>query len=125
MGEPFFTAPYRLRHLYTRLARTPCSCATRATDAPGTSVASMIRRLSSALRRRCFDRLTPPVSTTARFELSIIILLGHDLRAGFIGVEQHGAVDVLDATDQNGLVIHALACERRVRAGQLLERDLA
>jgi hypothetical protein len=55
---------YSCRHWNTWLAFTPCSRATRAIDAPGTSVASTIRRFSSAVRRKRFAELLPvPTST--------------------------------------------------------------
>jgi hypothetical protein len=45
---------YSYRHWKTWLALTPFSRATRAIDAPGTSVASTMRRFSSAVRRTRF-----------------------------------------------------------------------
>ncbi len=52
------------RHWKTWLALTPFSLATRAIDAPGTSVASTIRRFSSAVRCTRFVRPPPPAPTS-------------------------------------------------------------
>ena len=45
---------YSYRHWNTWFAFTPCSRATRAIDAPGTNVASTIRRFSSGVLRNRF-----------------------------------------------------------------------
>src|SRR6202042_720922 len=45
---------YSYRHWNTWFAFTPCSRATREIDAPGTNVASTMRRFSSGVRRNRF-----------------------------------------------------------------------
>jgi hypothetical protein len=54
VGDYFAAQPtlslYSYRHLNTWLALTPFSRATRAIDAPGTRVASTIRRFSAGVR---------------------------------------------------------------------------
>ena len=65
---------YCRRQVNTWFALTPCARATRATDAPGCSVSSTIRRFSSTERRRRRSTLL----TTALYEVSTYPPSGHN-----------------------------------------------
>src|SRR6185312_10411025 len=85
-SSPFW---YSLRHPKTRLAFTPCACATVATEAPGRRVSSTIWRFSSVLRSRRGPLRRPRASvataSTTSTGKSICAPSGHVLRVHLPG----------------------------------------
>src|SRR5580700_2132685 len=82
-NNPFW---YSLRHPKTRLAFTPCACATIATEALGLRVSSTISRFSRVLRSRRGPFRRPRASVaTASTDVSISPPSGHVLRVHLSG----------------------------------------
>src|ERR1700689_281372 len=85
----------RRRHVNTKLVEMPCRRAISVTTAPGASVSSMIRILSSRDQRR--RRSTPP-RTSTRIYPTLRLALKLDLRR--IPVTQQGGLPRRNTTDQ-------------------------
>src|ERR1039458_3529675 len=67
---PSLPSRYKRRHWKTWFALTPYFNATRATEAPASSVSSTTRRRSAALRRRRGPAPNPPLRSTSTIHTS-------------------------------------------------------